>query len=297
MKILIAGGSGFLGRALTRVLVLNGHQVWILTRGAHAGPDARAINWDGKSDSGWGGLVNEVDAVVNLCGKSLAAWPWTPGTRRAFLDSRIRPGLALAQAIRKADRPPRVFVQASGINYYGLAGIPADESTPPGDDFLARLTVEWENSTSSVEERGVRRVITRSALVLDAHGGLLPLMALPVRLFLGGPLAGGEQAMPWIHLADETGALRFLIENDQAHGPFNLIAPSPTSSAKFTRSLAEVLHRPYWFPFTRILLRTVLGGMSDLVAEGRVSHPRRLAALGYQFQFEHPKDALADLYR
>lgn len=296
MNVLIAGGSGFLGRALTRSLAGDGHRVWILTRSDHISQNAQSIRWDGRTDAGWGERVSEMDAIVNLAGKTLASWPWTPATKRAFIESRVQPGRALAEAVLKADRPPRVFVQASGINHYGLHGDVADETTPPGDDFLACLTVEWEDATKSVETRGVRRVITRSAVVLDRIGGMLPLMAMPVRLFLGGPLAGGKHAMPWIHLADEIGAIRFLMDHEQAHGPFNLIAPTPTSSAEFMRILAKRLRRPYWFPTPAFLLKLVLGGMSDLVARGRFAIPGRLTGLGYRFQFAGPDEALADLY-
>jgi uncharacterized protein (TIGR01777 family) len=157
--------------------------------------------------------------------------------------------------------------------------------------------VDWEKSTDSVEASGVRRVITRSAVVLAAHGGMLPLMALPVRLGAGGPLAGGKQALPWIHLADEIGAIQFLLENDGAHGPFNLIAPAPTSNEEFMRSLAAVLRRPFWFPTPEIFLNAILGGMSVLITRGRFVSPSRLGDLGYRFRFEGLKEALTHILR
>lgn len=300
MNILIAGGTGFLGRYLTQTLVAAHHHVWILSRTpqrASFPAEVQVVGWDGRTDAGWGHLVNEMDAIVNLSGKSLASWPWTASTKQAFWDSRLQPGRALVSAIQKATRRPRVFLQASGINHYGLRGDPADESTPPADDFLARLTVAWEASTRPVEEMGVRRVVLHSAVVLAAHGGLLPLMALPVRLFLGGPLGGGQQAMPWIHVDDEIGAMRFLLENEQASGPFNLIAPHATSSAEFFRILARTLHRPYWFPTPAFLLRLILGEMSNLILEGRFAQPKRLLELGYSFKFSRLEDALANLFR
>lgn len=300
MKVLIAGGSGFLGGALTKSLLANGHRVWILTRApqkTRVPVGAQVVRWDGNTTDGWGALVNEADAIVNLCGKTLASWPWTEATRRAFYQSRIKPGLALAAAIREAAQRPRVLLQASGINRYGLRGDLADESTPPADDFLARLTVEWEDATKSVEELGVRRVIVRSAVVLGRKGeGMLPLMALPVRLFLGGPLGDGKQAMPWIHIEDEAGAMQFLLENEQARGAYNLIAPQADSSDDFMRALARQLHRPYWFPTPAFLLRIVLGGMSVLVLDGRFAQPKRLTESGYRFQFPALEDALKDLF-
>src|SRR3990172_8232374 len=188
MNIMIAGGSGFLGRALTKSFLADGHQVFILTRSSGKMKDVHAVLWDAKTTNGWGHLVNEMDVIIHLAGKTLNSWPWTAATKRAFHDSRILPGLALADAIRKATRRPGIFIQQSGINHYGLRGDLADESTPPADDFLAQLTVQWENATKSVDELGVRCVVTRSAVVLDKKDGLMPLMALPVKLFVGGPL-------------------------------------------------------------------------------------------------------------
>ena len=298
MKFLIAGGTGFLGSALTKSLLVDKHQVFLLTRKPRPKipVGAEAVQWDGKTTDGWGKLVNEMDAVIHVAGKSLSSWPWTAKKKRTFLDSRAIPGLVLAEAIRKATQRPRVFVQQSGINYYGLRGDLADESTPPGDDFLAQLAVKWEAATKPIEDLGVRRVVTRTAVVLARRGGLLPLMALPVQLFVGGPMGTGQQAMPWIHLNDWVGAVRFLIENENARGGYNLVAPTPTSNAEFNRSLAKVLHRPYWFPIPAFLLRMVLGEMNVLLLEGRFSQPRRLVNSGYRFQFSGPYEAFADLY-
>jgi len=297
MNIMISGGTGFLGSALTHSFLAEGHKVFILTRGSRVLPGAQAVQWDGKTTQGWGHLVNEMDVVIHLSGKSLSSFPWTKATKQAFLDSRILPGLALGQAIREATHRPKVFVQASGINYYGLRGDLADETTSPADDFLASITIQWEDATKSVEELGVRRVIVRTAPVLASDGGLLGLMALPVRLFVGGPLGSGAQAMPWIHLADWVGAVRHLIANETTQGAYNLIAPTPTSNAEFNRTLASLLRRPYWFPTPAFLLRNVLGEMSVLILEGRFSQPKRLLDSGYTFQFPGPREALSDVLR
>lgn len=296
MNVMIAGGSGFLGQALTKSFLADGHKVFILTRGSSAPAGTQAVKWDAKTTSGWGHLINEMDVVIHLAGKTLASWPWTKATKRDFHDSRIQPGLALGQAILEADHRPGVFVQASGINHYGLRGDIADESTPPGDDFLAQLAVKWEAATKSVEDLGVRRIVTRSAVVLGKGEGLMPLMALPVRLFVGGPLGGGKFAMPWIHINDWVGAVRYLIADENARGAYNLIAPTPTSNADFYRAIASVLHRPYWFPTPAFLLRTLLGEMSVLIVEGRFAKPKRLIESGYKFQFEAAREALSDLF-
>lgn len=295
MKILIAGGSGFLGTALRNFLTHNSHEVFILTRGPSRG--RTEIHWDGKTADGWGHLVNEMDAVVNLTGYGLDHWPWTRRQKRKFEDSRVLPGRALVSAIQRAERRPKVFLQTSGINRYGLRGKGiADESTPAADDFLSQLTVKWEDATQPVEALGVRRVITRSAVVLAGRGGLLSLMALPARLFFGGKLGDGSQAMPWIHLADQVRAMKFLLENEDARGPFNLIAPTPTSHTEFMRTLAKTMHRPFWFHMPKLLLKLVLGEMNVLITEGRYSTPKRLLEQGYEFQFPNIEQALDDIY-
>ncbi|MBK8782138.1 MAG: TIGR01777 family protein [Anaerolineales bacterium] len=295
MRVMIAGGSGFLGQALTKSLLTDGHQVFILTRGTQTIEGAQAVQWDAKTTNGWGQLVNEMDMMIHLAGKSLSSWPWTAATKQAFHDSRIIPGLLLAQSIQQATHRPGIFVQASGINHYGLSGNLADESTPPGDDFLAQLTVKWEDATKSVEELGVHRVVIRTAVVLGKGDGLLGLMALPIRLFAGGPLGSGKQAMPWIHVNDWVGGVRHLIASENARGAYNLIAPTPTSNAEFNRILANVIHRPYWFPTPAFLLRTLLGEMSVLILEGRFAQPKRLTESGYRYQFPGPREALVDL--
>jgi uncharacterized protein (TIGR01777 family) len=295
MKVLIAGGSGFLGTALKNLLSHNSHEVFTLTRGKSRGRNQ--IHWDGKTTDGWEYLVNEVDAVVNLTGYGLEHWPWSRKKKQRFEDSRVLPGRALVSAIQNAARRPRVFLQISGINRYGLRGEGiADESTPAADDFLAQLTVKWEDATEKVEGLGVRRVVARTAVVLAGRGGLFPLMALPARLFFGGKLGDGSQAMPWIHLADEVRAFKFLLENEDARGAYNLIAPTPTSNLEFMRAIASTLHRPFWFHVPRFLLKLVLGEMNVLITEGRYSQPKRLLELGYQFQFANVQDALRNIF-
>jgi uncharacterized protein len=294
MKVLMAGGSGFLGTALKNSLLRANYDVFILTR--RASRNKHEISWDGRTSDGWGTLVDDMDAVVNLTGFGLQHWPWTKRQKQKFVDSRVLPGLALVSAIQNAARRPRVFLQTSGINRYGLQGKGiADESTSPGEDFLAQLTVKWEDATKPIEELGIRRVIVRNAVVLARRGGLFPLMALAPRLFLGGKLGDGKQAMPWTHFVDQTNALCFLLENENASGPFNLISPEPTSQADFMRAVCRALHRPYWFHVPKFLLRAALGEMSVLLTEGRYSQPKHLIELGFRFQFGKLEDAMQDL--
>ena len=294
MNVLIAGGSGFLGSEVAKSLLARKHYVTILTRRAPGRPNQ--IQWDGYTTNGWGHLVNEMDAVVNLTGYGLDHGPWTKRRKQKFVDSRVLPALALVSAFEKASRRPSVFLQASGINRYGFRGEGnADESFPPANDFLGQLTVQWENATQPIEELGVRRVVIRSAVVLARRGGLFPLMALPVRLFFGGRFGGGSQAMNWIHIADYVNSVCFLLENDKARGPYNLISPEPTTNADFMREIARVLRRPYWFHIPSFLLKMTMGEMSILLTEGRFAQPKRLLESGFMFQFGTLEDAMNNL--
>lgn len=302
MNFLITGGTGLIGRALTRSLLADGHKVWILTRNpkrasANLPQNVTAAGWDGRTAQGWGELVNEMDAVINLAGVSTASWPWTEARKQSFWNSRVWAGQAVAEAIRLAKKKPSVLIQSSGINHYGLRGEMSNESTPPADDFLSRLTVAWEFSSQPVEELGVRRVVIRTAVVLSRDNILMKLMELPARLFFGGRLGDGRQSLPWIHMADEVGAIRFLLTEERARGPFNLIAPKPASNADFLRALARQLKRPYWFHVPAFLMRLALGEMSVTVLEGRPAQPKRLLEAGYQFKFPTLESALEELYR
>ena len=195
------------------------------------------------------------------------------------------------------DQKPAVLVQASGIGYYGARDDErVAEDCAPGDDFLARLASdEWEPSTAPVEEMGVRRVIARSAAVLDRNDGALPRAMLPFRFFVGGPVGGGRQWLSWIHKTDEVAAIRFLIENVSASGPFNLSAPNPIRNADFGRMLGHVMGRPYYFPVPSVALKLAFGELSSVLLTGQPAVPQRLLDLGFEFQFPTAEAALRDL--
>jgi uncharacterized protein (TIGR01777 family) len=297
MKVLIAGGAGFLGQRLAKSLVSENHQVWVLTRNTGQQlPGVTSVLWDGKTTRGWGPLVNEMDAIVNLCGLSLFNWPWTKSKKQRFLNSRVEPGRALVSAVEQADHRPSVFFQMSGINHYGLRGEEiADENSAPGEDYLSQLTVAWEESTVRVSDLGVRRVVCRTAVVLARDAVLFWMMALPVRLFFGGPFGNGRQALPWIHIEDVFGAMKFLLDNSDLSGVYNLIALQQTSNAEFMQTLAAAYERPYWFPVPAFLMRMALGEMSVLITAGRYARPRNLLRAGYKFQFPELSSALSNL--
>jgi len=237
-----------------------------------------------------------MDAIINLVGKSLANWPWTSARKREFQQSRVEPGLALTEAIRSTSQRPKILIQASGINHYGLNGEPAVEETSAGDDFLARLTVAWEDSTKDVEKLGVRRCIVRLAPVLGKGGGLLPLMALPAKFYLGGPLGNGKQATSWIHIDDACEAILYLLKDGNASGPYNLTSPEICTNEQFFRELTKSIKRPYWFRTPAFLLRWFLGDMSVLVLDGRGVLPQRIQELDFQFRYAKVRDAFQNLF-
>jgi len=213
MRVIITGGTGLIGRALSNGLAADGHEVIILSRNTNktAGLDGRVRleKWDGVTTTGWGGLMDGAGAVINLVGESIAGegFPpsrWTPERKERILQSRLRAGTALVEAIRAAKQKPAVLVQSSAVGYYGTHGDQdITEDHAAGNDFLADVCKQWEASTAEVEKMGVRRPVARTGIVMTTKGGVLPLMSLPVKLFVGGPIGSGKQQMPWIHLHDE----------------------------------------------------------------------------------------------
>lgn len=305
MRVIVTGGSGLIGRALTRNLAADNHEVIVLTRspGRVSGlpENARAVGWDTRSADGWGHLASGAGAIVNLAGASIAGesfFParWTPERRHRIRQSRLEAGQAVTEAIVQAREKPQVVIQSSAIGYYGTAKEETfTEESPPGDDFLADLSVEWEASTAAVESEGVRRAIIRSGMVLSPRGGALPRVLLPYRLFIGGPFGNGQQWWSWIHLEDEARAIRFLIEEEQASGPFNLAAPNPVRNDTFGKTLAEVLGRPHLLPVPGFAMRAAFGDVATVVLDGQQVLPERLQALGFTFRFPRLEPALQDL--
>ncbi len=309
MNILIAGGTGLIGRALLVALIADGHQITVLTRSPEKAGNllpsgVRAVKWDGRSPDGWTQFIEETEAVINLAGESIAGESlpailtrrWTEAQKNRIRQSRLDAGQALVTAIAAASKKPSVFIQASAVGFYGPHGDEAlPESTPAGTDFLAEVCQAWEASTAEVEKMGVRRAVIRTGLVLAPAGGILPMMLLPFRLFVGGPLGGGKQAVPWIHLDDQVNAIRFLLADKDAHGAYNLSAPIPVSNAEFGRIAGQVLHRPNWLPVPGFALKLALGEKAALILDGQNAVPERLLDTGYKFIFKKLEAALQDL--
>ena len=296
MKIILAGGTGLIGRELTAALLADKHQVWVLSRNPQAAsvpPGAQLAAWDARTSAGWEHLVEEADAIFNLAGENLGAHPWTRAHKDKVLSSRANAGQAVVQALAAARRRPGVLVQASAIGYYGASDDRIlDESSPAGKDWQARVCQDWEASTFEAERLGVRRVVVRTGLVLTKNGGVLPKLLLPFRLFAGGSLGSGKQYYSWITMQDEIRALLFLLKNENTAAIFNLTAPNPVTQAEFGRDEAQVLARPYWFPTPAFAMRLALGEMSTLVLDGQRVIPSRLSEAGFTFSHGQLKPAL-----
>ena len=312
MRVLISGGTGLIGRALSENLIADGHEVIVLTRSperarsserARSLPDGvRVEGWDARTAQGWGHLADGAGAIVNLAGSSIAGegfFPsrWTEAQRRLIRDSRLNSSLAVMEAVTQAEQKPRVVIQASGVGYYGYrADETLTEEAGPGDDWAARFTAEeWEPSTAAVEEMGVRRAVARIGLVLSTEDGALPRLLLPFRLFVGGPMGSGDQWFSWIHLQDQARALQFLIENEEAHGVFNTTAPNPVTNGELARIIGRAMGRPSWIPVPRFALRLAFGEVAEVVLKGQRAVPQRLLDLGFEFQFRAAEAAMKDL--
>jgi uncharacterized protein len=298
MRIIIAGGTGFLGGALTAALRADGHDVIVLTRQTGTLPPGLA-SWtpDGTAGS-WTRTVDGADAVINLAGAPLDEKRWTEPQKRVLVESRVLATRSLATAIAAAGRPPALFLSSSAVGYYGpRGGEPVTESDAAGADFLARLVVQWE-AEASTPPSGTRVVLMRSGIVLAPDGGALARMLPPFRLGVGGPFGTGRQYMSWIHRQDWIDLARWLLTSADARGPINATAPAPETNEAFAATLARVLRRPHLLRAPAFALRLALGEMADaaLLAGQRVV-PARAQALGFRFAWPALEPALRDLLR
>ena len=297
MKILIAGASGLVGRALGRTLAGQGHTVCRLVRPESALEPAAAgfdVPWN-PATGDLGGAAVGADAVVNLAGGSIAGGRWTQVRKKVLRASRVETTRTLVGALAKMAARPRVLLSASATGYYGNRGDEIlTEDSGPGNDFLASISKEWEFEARKAEALGIRVVLLRFGVILAKHGGALPQMMLPFRLFAGGRIGSGRQWMPWVTLQDAVGVVRFALENEAVNGPLNVVAPQAVQNAEFTRTLAKVMHRPAIFPAPAFALRLLLGEMADaLLLASQRAVPGVLEKLGFRFQHPNLEPALS----
>jgi len=311
VRVVITGGTGFIGQALVRSLTERGDDVVVLTRGGrvadHCILGARAAccrgagkvelaSWTPDRTGEWSRLVDGSDAVVNLAGAGVFDARWTPEWKDTLRASRVLSTELLANAIARAERKPRVLVSSSAVGYYGLHGDDAvlDESSAPGDDFLATLVRDWEAAAAPAREAGVRVCHPRIGVVLGRGGGMLEKMVPLFRAFMGGPIGSGQQYLAWIHMVDAVRAIEHALDGEIA-GPYNVTSPEPVTMNTFARVLGDVLGRPAMLRVPPLCVRMAVGDAADVLLNGQRAVPRRLSDTGFAFVFPEIASALADL--
>jgi uncharacterized protein len=295
MHYLITGGSGFIGSALCRSLIADGHRVTVLTRDI---PRARGRVPDAAFVVDRLDFAQDVDAVVNLAGENLAGHRWTAVRKHEFVASRIGMTKRLLNWFERQDSPPAVLVSGSAIGWYGPCGDEElDEDADPGDDFSAHLCRDWEAEANKAEALGLRVCCVRTGIVLGADGGALKQMLLPFRLGIGGRIGSGRQWMSWIAREDIVALIRWLADSAAARGAYNGTAPSPVTNAEFARTLGTALHRPALLPTPAFALKILFGEMADILLTGQRVVPKRATAEGFAFKYPDLASALAAILR
>lgn len=301
MRVIITGGTGLIGTALSTSLVSKGFEVISLSRNpdkATAPAGVELVQWDGKTAVNWGHLADGAKAIINLAGAGIADGRWSNERKRQIIDSRINAGKAIAEAVAQANQKPEFIFQASAIGYYGNGGNQLlTETSPIGSDFPASVTQVWEPATAAVEDMGVRRVVGRIGVVLSVDGGALPQMVLPFRLFAGGPVGSGQQWLSWIHIDDLIRAISFFIEHPETSGTYNLVAPEPVQNKAFGKVVGSVLKRPSFMPAPAFALKLLFGEMATLLLEGQRVSAKKLQNAGFTFTYPTVEPALANLLR
>lgn len=299
MNLVVAGGTGFLGKKLTGEMVRRGHSLTVLTRSPQrlaSSVNLRAVQWDAETDGPWRHVIDSADAVINLTGELIAGKRWTKKQKDVVLNSRVRSTRALVAAIERSLKRPSTLINVSAVGYYG--NVPqgdVTERSPGGIDFLAGVCAQWEAEAYKTEKLGVRVLTPRLGVILAADGGALQRLAMPFRLFVGGYLGTGRQWFPWVHIDDVVNAFLFLLEQTACVGPVNIAAPEPVTMKEFTEVLGRVMHRPSWTAVPSFVLRVVLGEMSEMLLTGQRVVPRKLLDAGFEFRYANLERALSDL--
>jgi uncharacterized protein len=298
MRVAVTGATGTIGSALVRELLARGDEVVAVSRDPAAareklGEQVSAAEWSKQgAEPAPAHALSGCDGVVHLLGEPVDQ-RWSDDAKQRIRDSRVLGTRYLVAGLREADPRPRVLVSQSASGYYGARGDePVDESEPAADDFLARVVVDWEREARVAEELGMRVALTRTGVVLSEAGGALGKMMTPFKLGVGGPVAGGKQYVPWIHIDDVVGGLVCALEDDRVSGPLNLTAPEPATNRELSKALGRALRRPAIAPVPAFALKAMYGEMSSIVTTGVRAVPARLAEIGYRFRRPDLDDAL-----
>jgi uncharacterized protein (TIGR01777 family) len=294
-RIVLTGATGFIGSHLVGAFAGRGDDVRVLTRSPRSGTND--IGYTPTERGDWYRSIDGTDVLVHLAGERVIGGRWTDAMKARILSSRVDSTRCLVEAMSEAERRPRVFVCASAVGYYGsrAADDPADESSPPGTDFLAEVCVAWEAEAQKAEALGVRVVRARFGIVLGPDGGPLPAMAKPFRMFAGGPIGSGEQMVAWVHVDDAVGIVLAAVDDPGLSGPVNVVAPRSVSNAELSRGIAEALSKPSWLRVPSFVLKVGLGEASLALLDGQAVVPRVMQAAGHVWRHPELQPALADL--
>jgi uncharacterized protein len=303
-RIVVTGGTGFVGRALVTRLAARGLRVSILSRGTALPPElaaltgVSALTWDAKTEGDWVRALSGARAIIHLAGEQAVGKRYTDSYKRRILESRVKTAELLVRAMGNVDAPPGVFLSASGVDYYAGdsdgSGAPADESAPPGTDFLATVCVAWENAVAGARAHGARVAFLRLAAVLGRGGGALATMALPFKLFVGGPLGSGRQIFCWVHLEDVVRAFERCLDDASLSGPVNVVAPNVVDQNELAKAVGRALHRPALFPVPSFVLKGLFGDGAGPIVTGRRAVPAKLEQSGFVFEYATIEAALAE---
>ncbi len=299
MKIIVAGGSGFVGKGVVEKFV--SHSVVVLSRrsssGGAAWPNVRYVQWDARTVSEWASELEGADAVMNFVGEPLDARRWTAKQKELIVLSRVDATRALVEALRRAKNRPPVLVNASAVGYYGpVAHEEVTEERGPGNDFLAHVVSRWEQEAEAASPLGVRVVCLRMGVVLARDGGALRKMALPFKVFAGGYMGTGRQWFPWVHRDDVAQVASFVLQHSAVSGAVNVVAPDSVTMKQFCDVLGKVIRRPSWAPVPGFVLKLALGEMADMLLTGQRVVPAKLLSHGYKFLFPKLPDALRAIF-
>ncbi|MFO0863192.1 MAG: TIGR01777 family oxidoreductase [Gemmataceae bacterium] len=303
MRIFVTGGTGLVGTRLLKKLTERGDEVVLLTRrpeAAKGGDRIKIVGGDPTEAGPWMDEAAACDAAINLVGENIFAKRWSDDFKATLRKSRIPPTQhvvdALARNSKRADGSPKVLVSASAIGFYGPHGDEElDESTPPANDFMGQLCVEWEQAALAGQQKGLRVAVIRTGIVLDPAGGALKEMMPPFKMFVGGPIGSGKQVMSWIHAEDQVGIILHALDHAEVSGPVNSTAPNPVTNKAFSKALGKAIGRPSFMWTPGFAIRLVLGGVADVVVNGQRVMPKKAAATGYQFKYPEIDGALANL--
>lgn len=327
MKIVLAGGTGFVGRALRARLLESGHALTVLTRQAGAGENGpeKLISWDGKTRGDWTACLDGANAVINLAGENIATKRWTPSRKQEILESRVNATRAIVEAIKAVRQKPSLLINASAVGYYGPCprssrkadkdrpnfqnleidkywdgddpDLELTEKNPQGEGFLAETCAQWEAEARRAEPLGVRVILARLGPVLGENGGMLAKMLPSFRCFLGAPLGTGRQWIPWVHRDDVTEIFIFLLGRKDLSGPVNVVAGAPATMNAFCLALAKVLRRPCWPRVPSFFLRMFMGEMAAIVLSSQKVMPERLLNAGYRPRYRDLTAAISGILK